>query len=350
MTYDEIFTFENLLNAHLKARKGRRNKKDVISFELNLSSELWNLVDKLSTRTYDVSGYHTFTIYEPKEREIQALEYKDRVVQHALCDLYLYPLLTARFIYDNCACQKGKGTDFALDRLSLFFRKFYRLHGTNGYILKVDVKKYFPSIDHRVLKEKMGRIVEDPDILALVDKIIDSYNSDSGKGIPMGNQTSQLFALYYLDCIDRLVKEKLRVKYYVRYMDDMILIHEDKEYLRQCLETMKIVACDDLRLQFNEKTQLFPIKNGVDFLGFHFYMTDTGKVIRKLRQSSKKRFKKRMKNLANQYAENELDLDDIKRILPGYNGHLKRGHTYRLRQSVFNGFVLKRNSGGSDKF
>ncbi len=342
MTYDEIFTFENLLNAHLKARRGRRNKKDVITFELNLSAELWSLVNRLSNRTYEVSGYHKFNIYEPKEREIQALEYKDRVVQHALCDLYLYPLLTAHFIYDNCACQKGKGTDFALDRLSLFFRKFYRLNGKNGYILKVDVKKYFPSIDHDVLKEKLSRIIKEPDILILVNKIIDSYNFDSGKGIPMGNQTSQLFALYYLDSIDRFIKEKLRIKYYVRYMDDMILIHEDKEYLRQCLEMITVMACDDLRLQFNEKTQLFPIKNGVDFLGFHFYMTDTGKVIRKLRQSSKKRFKKRMKSLANQYAHNEIDLDDIKRTLPGYNGHLKRGNTYLLRRAVFKDFVLKR--------
>ena len=98
MTYDEIFTFENLLNAHLKARRGRRNKKDVITFELNLSAELWSLVNRLSNRTYEVSGYHKFNIYEPKEREIQALEYKDRVVQHALCDLYLYPLLSAHFI------------------------------------------------------------------------------------------------------------------------------------------------------------------------------------------------------------------------------------------------------------
>ena len=124
MNYDEIFTFENLYQAHLKARKCKRHKKDVIQFELNLSANLWQLYEDLHTRNYRVSGYNKFIIYEPKKREIQALEYKDRVVQHVLCDLYLYPLLTSKFIYDNGACQKNKGTDFAIDRLSLFFRKF----------------------------------------------------------------------------------------------------------------------------------------------------------------------------------------------------------------------------------
>ena len=128
MTYDEIFTFENLYNAHKKARLCKQNKKDIIGFELNLSQNLWDLFDRLHDRSYEVSGYNKFTIYEPKKREIQALCYGDRVVQHCLCDNYLYPELTKRFIYDNGACQKGKGTDFALDRLSGFFRDYYKVY------------------------------------------------------------------------------------------------------------------------------------------------------------------------------------------------------------------------------
>lgn len=340
ITYDELFTFENLYQAHLKARKCKRNKADVIDFELNLSENLWDLFDRLKNRTYEVEGYNKFIIYEPKRREIQALSYKDRIVQHTLCDLYLYPLLTSRFIFDNGACQKGKGTDFAMDRLSRFLHDFYKEHGNSGYILKADIHHFFPSIDHETLRFKIHRVVKDRDISDLLDRIIDSYNSDTGKGIPMGNQTSQLFALYYLDGLDRLIKERLHVKYYVRYMDDCILVHHDKEFLKYCLNKMEEMVEDELRLEFNSKTQIFPIKNGVDFLGFHFYMTDTGKVIRKVRNSTKKKYKKRMKKMREDYNAGNIELEDIKKVLPGFNGHLKRGHTYRLKKSVLKKFVL----------
>lgn len=342
--YDDLFTFENLYKAHLKARLCKRNKKDVIQFELNLSSNLWDLYDRLHDRTYRVSGYNKFTIYEPKKREIQALAYKDRIVQHCLCDNYLYPLLTARFIYDNGACQKGKGTDFAMNRLSDFFRDYYKQNKTNeGYILKADIHHYFPSINHECLKWKMRRVIQDKDILEMIERIIDSYENDKGKGLPMGNQTSQLFALYYLDQLDRQIKERLHIKYYVRYMDDMVLIHKDKEYLQSCLKRMTETVEDELSLEFNEKTQIFPIKNGIDFLGFHFYMTETGKVIRKVRTSTKKKYKTRMKLMKRQYEDCEIELEDIKKVLPGFNGHLKRGHTYKLRKSVLKEFVLIRH-------
>ena len=344
MTYDELFTFENLYKAHLKARKCKRNKKDVIQFELNLSGNLWALYDSLRNKTYTVSGYNRFNVYEPKKREIQALEYKDRVVQHCLCDNYLYPLLTKRFIYDNGACQKGKGTDFAINRLSFFLRDYFKKNSSNsGYILKADIHHYFPSVDHECLKWKMRRIIKEPDILNLIEMIIDSYENEPGKGIPMGNQTSQLFALYYLDGMDRQIKEKSHVKYYVRYMDDCILIHKDKKYLQSVLERMKEIVEDELGLEFNSKTQIFPIKNGVDFLGFHFYMTDTGKVIRKVRQSTKKKYKRRMKLMKYQYANREIELEDIQRVLPGFHGHLSRGHTYRLVNNVLKDFILVRH-------
>lgn len=340
--YDDLFTFENLYQAHLKARKCKRNKKDVINFENNLSYNLWSLAEKLQNRTYNVSGYNCFTIYEPKKREIQALEYKDRVVQHVLCDLYLYPMLTRHFIYDNGACQKGKGTDFAHKRLSEFMRDYYKKHGSDGWMLKADIRQYFPSIDHSILKFMLRRVVDDRDLLALLFKIIDSYNADTGKGIPMGNQTSQLFALFYLDRLDRLIKEQYHIKYYTRYMDDCVLIHHDKEYLKECLKSMSEFVEGELKLSFNAKTQIMPIKNGVDYLGFHFYLTDTGKVIRKLRTKSKKKYKKRMKKLKADYEEGLIEYEDIQKVLPGFKGHLQRGHTYRLMSHVHKDFVLVR--------
>lgn len=342
MTYDELFTFEHLYQAHLKARKCKRNKKDVILFELDLSANLWDLYHRLHNRTYEVSGYHKFIIYEPKQREIQALTYKDRVVQHVLCDLYLYPLLTKRFIYDNGACQKGKGTDFALDRLSQFFRAYYKTTGTNqGYILKADIHHFFPSVNHAVLKEKLRCVVDEPEILHLLEKIIDSYNAETGVGIPMGNQTSQMFALFYLDALDRLVKEQLRVKYYLRYMDDCILLSDSKPFLQDCLTQMRTLVERD-QLEFNQKTQIFPMQNGVDFLGFHFYLLDTGKVIRKLRTSSKKRFKRRLKKMKRQFEAGKIDVEDIQKTLPGFQGHLQRGNTWLLRQQAMRSFVLQR--------
>ncbi len=343
MTYDELFEFENLYRAHTEARKCKRHKKDVILFEADLANNLWKLHDSLADGSYEISGYNKFYVYEPKTREIQALSYYDRIVQHALCDNYLYPLLSARFIYDNSACQKGKGTDFSRKRLTKFMTGFYKKHGTQGYILKADIRQFFPNIDHALLKCKLGRVIHDDRILDLVKLIIDSFNADTGKGLPMGNQTSQLFALYYLDPLDRLIKERLHIKYYTRYMDDCILLHENKEYLKWCLVKMTELVEDELLLEFNQKTQVFPIENGVDYLGWHFYMTDTGKVIKKLRTSSKKKFKKRLRLLKREYNSGEIEIEDIRRILSGYNGHLSRGHTYKLKMSACRNFVLKKD-------
>lgn len=207
-------------------------------------------------------------------------------------------------------------------------------------LLKCDIRKYFDSIDHKVLKTKLTGVVKDKDVLSLLKTIIDSYEKTPGKGLPMGNQTSQWFALYYLDGLDRLVKEKYRIKYYTRYMDDCIIICEDKEYLKKCLADMKNYVERELLLEFNEKTQLTTIKDGVDYLGFHFYLSDTGKVIRRLRTSSKRRWKRRLKKFRRQYREGEVEFDEITRSIASYKGHLRHGHTYRLQQKVFHDFVL----------
>ena len=344
MTFDELFTFENLYNAHLKARKGKRRKTDVIEFENNISLYIWTLLYRLKNKSYKVSGYNRFYIYEPKKREIQALAYRDRIVQHCLCDEYLYPLLSARFIYDNGACQKGKGTDFVIKRLTKFMTDYNKKHGTKGWFLKADIHHFFPSIDHEILKNMLSKLVDDPDILELIFKIIDSFENEPGKGLPMGNQTSQLFALFYLNGIDRIIKEKYQIKYYTRYMDDLILLHDDKQYLIKCLDEIKQYAKDELKLEFNEKTQLIPTKNGVEYVGFHFYYTDSGKVLRRVRTSTKKRYKRKMKKLQSDYAAGEITLKELQKSIPGFVGHLSRGHTYRLIKSVHNDFVLRQNT------
>lgn len=261
--FEKLWNFQNLYKAHTKARLGKRNKTEVIEFEMNLSSNLASLSEAIRTKTYKLNGYYSFMVYDPKEREIQALHYKDRVVQHCLCDEVLQPILDRRLIYDNAACRLDKGTLFAIRRVTLFLQKFYWKQGANGFVLKCDIRKYFNNIDHEILKAKLHKIVLDQDILWMLDLIIDSYEFTPGKGLPMGNQTSQWFALYYLDGFDRLIKEKLRIKYYSRYMDDCLLIHKDKEYLKQCLIEMNAHIQNELHLQFNEKTQIFPDRKSV---------------------------------------------------------------------------------------
>lgn len=348
--YERLSDFRNLYAAHKLARRSKQHKRDVVAFEMDLAKNLWEIKNRLDSRTYEVGGYYKFIIHDPKTREIQALHYGDRIVQHSLCDNVLTPFFEKRLIYDNCACRKGKGTHFGINRLTGFLRGYYRKHGADGWILKLDIRKYFPSIDHAVLLSRLQRVILDPDIMALIGKIIESYNSDTGKGLPMGNQTSQIFALYYLDPVDRLVKEKLRVKYYTRYMDDMILVHESKEYLQECLRQIQKLCREQLKLETNDKTSIFPIRNGVDYLGWHFYLTETGKVVRKLRQNRKKRLKRRMRVMQRDYADGSIEFDDIKRSMAAIHGHLIHGHTYHLRKKILEGTVFsKTRNGGIEK-
>jgi hypothetical protein len=227
-------------------------------------------------------------------------------------------------------------------RLEGFMREHYAKHGASGWILKADVRKYFTSIDHGILKERLRRVIPDEKIMKLLETIIDSFNADTGKGIPMGNQTSQLFALYYLDPIDRLIKEFMRVKHYVRYMDDMALPHPSRYFLAECLERVRDLARHDLKLELNEKTQIFPLRNGVDFLGWHFYLTESGKVIKKLRRSSKSRLKRRLAELQREYAEGKAGSERVDRCFASINGHLEHGHTWRLRSALYGKTIFTR--------
>jgi len=227
-----------------------------------------------------------------------------------------------------------------MKRLTLFMVEHYSKHGADGWILKIDIRKYFPSINHEVLLNRLRQKIEDPLIMRLIELIVYSWNADTGTGLAMGNQTSQLFALYYLDPLDRLVKEKFKVKHYIRYMDDMILLHHDKKFLQECLRQMREFSKNELKLEFNEKTQIFPLRNGADFLGWHFYLTDTGKIVKKLRTQNKKRLKRRLKCLQKGYETGRLDLEDIRKSMAATHGHLKHGHTYKLKTKVYDKFSL----------
>jgi hypothetical protein len=342
--YELICEFESLYAAHKKARRGKRCKRDVVSFELDLAHNLCALKERLDDRTYAPSGYYRFMIHDPKDREIQALSYEGRVVQHSICDNVLTPFFENRLIYDNCACRIGKGTHFGIHRLTTFLREHYKDYGADGYVLKADIKKYFPSIDHKVLRDRLQKIIPDQEVMNLLGKIIDSFNRDTERGLPMGNQTSQLFALYYLDPVDRLIKEQMRLKHYTRYMDDMILIHPDREYLQECLARIKACAENELHLKLNDKTQIIPLRQGVDYLGWHFYLTDSGKVVRKLRGVQKRKLRRIAHGLVHRYAAGEICGDDVRRSLASVTGHLKHGNTYRLKARIYDKMVFIKKS------
>ncbi len=346
---DELFyqmiTFENLYEAHRKSRRGKREKYEVIQFELNLAENLVKLQKELYKGTYRLSGYRKFEIYDPKKRIIYAMHYWDRIVQHSLCDNVIAPYMERHLIYDNSASRIGKGTHFAMDRLTGFMRQYYKKYGSQGFFLKYDIHHYYDSIHHGTLKELMIRAFpNERKIIGLLDHIIDSYHVTPGVGIPLGNQTSSWFASFYLDGLDRLIKEKLQIKYYSRYMDDGILIHQDKQYLKQCLKQMESYIREERKLEFNQKTQIIPLSQGIDYLGFHFYLTDTGKVIRKLRSSNKRRMKRKLKRFRHAYKEGKMDRESIERSLASYRGHLSHGDTWNLRKNLNSHLILSKET------
>ncbi|NCB48910.1 MAG: RNA-directed DNA polymerase, partial [Clostridia bacterium] len=341
--YDKLFSFEYLLRAYQISRRGKRGKRDVIKFENNLSLQLVKMYKELLNKKYRISNYKRFTIYEPKKREIQALSFKDRVILHAICDNFVTPEFEKRLIYDNCACRKNKGAHFGLNRLTYFLRSFYNVsdfkNTQKGYILKCDITKYFQSINHEVLKEMLGWI-EDEHIKNFLFSLIDSYEHTPNTGLPMGNQTSQWFALLYLNPLDRLVKEKFKIKYYVRYMDDIIIIDENKEKLKNILVEMTKLVEDKLKLTFNKKTQIFSLKQGCEFLGFKFFLTKTGKVVRRVKKQTKIRLRNRVKFYVKQYNNGMLEYSDFAEPLKCVFAHLKHGNSYGLIKNMKKKLVL----------
>lgn len=301
--FSDICTFEVLYKAYLAARRGKRSRAATAHYEVHLLENIVNLVYILTTKTYRPGVFRVFYVYEPKKRLVQAPAFVDKVVQHAIVDNILYDRITNSFILDNYASQKNKGLHFGLDRLKGFLTDYWnKNHTADGWVLKCDVRHFFASID-------------------------------CSDGLPLGYQTSQLFALYYLDEFDHFVKEKLHIRYYGRYMDDFFLIHPDKEYLQYCLKEIRAFMAS-LGLELNEKTQIFPLRNGMDFLGFHTYLTDSGKVIRKLRHSSIKKMRAKLRKWEKDYPAGLVTREEILQSWQAWDAHAAHGNTWALRQQV----------------
>jgi len=344
------------------ARKNKRTKSVVVKFEMNEADNLLKIQEQLVNKTYRIGNYRNFRVFETKPRVIQALPYRDCVIQHILCDVVLMPYFERRIIHDNCACIKGRGQNYAVKRMRVFLKSFWHKKRDAGYFLKCDIKKFFPSLSHEVIKELMSSKLADLDVRGLFDLIINSYQAPKEfldkhniprhenkfikgvgwrktkipRGVPIGNQTSQIIGVFYLNPLDRFVKEVLGVKYYIRYMDDFVLIHHDRAFLEDCLVQIREFLQRKLKIYLNEKTQIFPMKNGVKFLGQHFYLNQSGQAVVKMAARTTKRFKSKVRFI-NKY--HEYLPDDVKRSsIASYKGIFKhtnsRGKAVQIAEGI----------------
>jgi len=336
----EITEFSNLLLAAKKAQKGKRFRENVLAFNYNLEPELFRLQAELKSKTYQPGGYRTFEIFEPKPRIISAAPYRDRVVHHALCNI-IFPIFERTFIGDSYANRIGFGSHRALRRCTKFAR-------SSKYVLQCDIRKYFPSIDHEILKSQLRRKIKCPDTVWLIDNIIDSSNTqetaidyfpgddllmplERRRGLPIGNLTSQFFANVYLNSLDHFVKEQIKATKYLRYVDDFALFSDNKIFLAEA----KIKIAEyliNLRLKLHPgKSQISATKQGVSFVGFRILPSRI-----RVRNHNLRLGRKRLQQMLCDYENGKIEQDKISQSIQSWVAHLEHGDTWRLRQKIFN--------------
>lgn len=326
--FEKILSFENLLAAAKKALKGKKEKPRVAHFYFNLEKELLSLQEEMLTKTYKPRPLRIIQIREPKLREIGVVDFRDRVVHHAIFNI-IEPILDRSFIYHSYASRKGKGTHRAIKQAQKFSRKYH-------YYLKCDIRKYFPSIDHQILKNIIARKFKDQDLIWILEVIIDSYNSESKKGIPIGSLTSQHFANLYLDKLDHYIKDTLGVKSYLRYTDDFVLFSNSKTSLHLLHSEICAFLQKELKLELKEEaTIIAPVSEGIPFLGFRIFPN-----IIRIKNENKKRLIRKMKSRNKEFMEGKISNEKYSQSLNSMTEHLKVGNTYHLRKDIFHKMFL----------
>lgn len=306
---------ENLFLAWHEFKKGKTKRKDVLQFEFNLEDNLFQLYQELRNKIYEHSHYSSFYVQDPKLRHIHKAEIRDRIVHHLVSN-YLNSIYDKTFIHDSYSCRINKGTHKAINRLKHFSLKQSRNNKINFYCLKCDIKRFFDSIDHDILSELLKRKIKDKHILWLIREIIDSFQKDKDKGIPLGNLTSQYFTNIYLNELDQFIKHKLRVKHYIRYTDDFVILDKGKECLENLIGPIEKFLKNRLNLSLHpDKITIGKYNQGIDFLGYV-----TLPYCRVLRTKTKKRMFKK----ANQ------------KNIQSYSGVLSHCCGYKLRKKLEN--------------
>lgn len=331
---EQVVAKENIYDAYKKTLKGDgKYKKEAMLFSINETYNLMNLRQSLIDGSYKFDGYVEFYVYEPKKRLIHAPTYKDKIVQLAFNNV-LKKIYNPTFIYDSYACIENKGTHKCVDRISYFMRKAKWEYDDNAYIIKMDIEKFFYTIDRGILKKIIKKKIRCEETLKIIFGIIDSANQIDYRGLPLGNTLSQLFANVYMNEIDQYAKRKLGIKYYVRYADDTIIIVKNKETAKKILNKLTKFYQEELNLKMSEdKTKIFPLAQGVNAIGFKIHPTH-----RLLRNDSKKKIKRKSKRFPNSIAEGRMTAEKAEQILNSWLGHAKHGNSYNFIQSL-----LKRN-------
>jgi RNA-directed DNA polymerase len=337
--WSRLTAFDNLYLAYRKARRGKGDRLEVATFDAQLEKQLFALRADLLEGRYQPGDYRLFTVYERKPRQIAAAPFRDRVVHHALMNL-LEPAIDPRFIFDSYACRKGKGVHQAVARYQYWAQRY-------RYALKLDISRYFPSIDHAILKGQLRRVIKDVAVLDLLDRIIDGgpatnpppryFSGDDlwtpverRVGIPIGNLTSQFFANLYLNGLDHFIKERLQAPAYLRYVDDMILLADDKAQLWAWREAI-VAELGTLRLLMHpKKCHLAPTCDGLDVLGYRVFPGH-----RLLRNDNGHRFARKLSGMARAYAAGCYEFADFRPSIMSWIGHAGQADTLGLRKAIF---------------
>lgn len=336
-TFEQLSSYEHLYNAAIKASKGVSWKVSVQRYIINVMFRILETQKELFKGDDVRKGFIEFDINERgKTRHIKSVHFSERVVQKSLCTNVLYPIFSKSLIYDNGASQKNKGTFFAIKRLEKHLRNHYKKYGNNGYILLIDFKNFFENINHDILKSIYRKMITDTRLLKYIDDFVDDFGD---KGLGLGSETSQLHAILYPNAIDHYIKEVLKIKGYGRYMDDSYIICEDKNKLKEIYNIIKQKYIEyDIKIN-DKKTYITDIKHGFKFLKTRFYLTDTGKIIKKpLRKNItylRRKIKKQIKLMNN----NIMDKKQIEISFKSWYGHLIHCNSNKSRNSLKN--ILK---------
>ncbi len=342
--YSQICSFENLYLAYRKARKGKRSRSTTADFEFNQEEELLDLQAELRSETWQPQPYRSFYIHDPKRRLISAAPFRDRVVHHALCNL-LEPIWERRFIFDSYANRVGKGTQRAILRANHFARRY-------RYVLQCDVEQFFPSLDHSILRGLLEKHTPGTQTLTLIDRILASgvgLLSDEYKmhwfpsddlfavlrphGLPIGNLTSQFWANVYLNSFDHFVKRELCCPAYLRFVDDFLLFADDKATLWNWSSAIENRLAR-LRLTLHQP-QVYPVTNGLPFLGFRIYPTH-----RRLKRRRGIAFQRRFRHLYHLYQSGEMPRSRLDASARSWAAHASWGDTWGLRRAVLGAYPL----------
>lgn len=325
--FDKYLTYDNLMKAHKKSSANKRCRRDIILFNLKKEDYIKYLYEELKNQTYKHGGYTIFYVHEPKLRKVQKSRYIDRVVHRWLVENFLAPTFMPCFIENSYACIPNKGmhqASLAVKKGMLHCRRIWGEY----YIIKMDVAKYFKNINIEILEKIISKKIKDKKVLWLIHEIL--YSSTEDTGIPIGNYTSQIFANIYLNEVDQYIKHTLKVKYYYRYMDDSIILVKTKKEAKEILNKIKEFLRENLKLELNNKTQIFKNKQGVNFCGYKI-----NEYRMKLRDKGKKKLKRKIKKLKQDIKDGKMTHKEARKYLCGHIGYINYANIYNLKKSLF---------------